>query len=85
MFRRRAEFRERTGATKRWAPTLLVVAMRKHKGAERALRRGRHATRIVADGDLPLERSPQALSDLVQSEVARWTPILKAAGAVGTQ
>jgi tripartite-type tricarboxylate transporter receptor subunit TctC len=31
------------------------------------------------------ERSPQALGDLVQSEVARWTPILKAAGAVGTQ
>ena len=26
-------------------------------------------------------RSPQALSDLVNSEVARWTPILKAAGA----
>ena len=31
------------------------------------------------------ERSPQALGDLVQSEVARWMPILKAAGAVGTQ
>jgi putative tricarboxylic transport membrane protein len=28
-------------------------------------------------------RSPQALSDLVKSEVARWTPILKAAGATG--
>ena len=28
-------------------------------------------------------RSPQALADLVKSEVARWTPILKAAGAVG--
>ena len=27
-------------------------------------------------------RSPQALADLVKSEVARWTPILKAAGAV---
>ena len=27
-------------------------------------------------------RSPQALSDLVKSEVARWTPILKVAGAV---
>jgi tripartite-type tricarboxylate transporter receptor subunit TctC len=30
-------------------------------------------------------RTPEALSDLVKSEVARWTPILKAAGAVGTQ
>jgi tripartite-type tricarboxylate transporter receptor subunit TctC len=27
-------------------------------------------------------RSPQALADLVKSEVARWNPILKAAGAV---
>jgi tripartite-type tricarboxylate transporter receptor subunit TctC len=30
-------------------------------------------------------RSPQALAELVNSEVARWTPVLKAAGAVGTQ
>jgi putative tricarboxylic transport membrane protein len=30
-------------------------------------------------------RSPEALANLVKSEVARWTPILKAAGAVGTQ
>jgi tripartite-type tricarboxylate transporter receptor subunit TctC len=30
-------------------------------------------------------RSPGALADLVKREVARWTPILKAAGAVGTQ
>jgi tripartite-type tricarboxylate transporter receptor subunit TctC len=30
-------------------------------------------------------RSPEALADLVKSEVARWTPILKAAGAVGGQ
>jgi tripartite-type tricarboxylate transporter receptor subunit TctC len=30
-------------------------------------------------------RSPQALQKLVESEVARWTPILKAAGAVGGQ
>ena len=30
-------------------------------------------------------RSPEALAELVKSEVARWTPILKAAGAVGTQ
>jgi tripartite-type tricarboxylate transporter receptor subunit TctC len=28
-------------------------------------------------------RSPQALADLVKSEVARWTPILKSAGATG--
>jgi tripartite-type tricarboxylate transporter receptor subunit TctC len=28
-------------------------------------------------------RSPEALAELVKSEVARWTPILKAAGAVG--
>jgi tripartite-type tricarboxylate transporter receptor subunit TctC len=26
-------------------------------------------------------RSPEALQKLVESEVARWTPILKAAGA----
>jgi tripartite-type tricarboxylate transporter receptor subunit TctC len=31
------------------------------------------------------ERSPQALAELVKSEVARWTPILTAAGAVGAQ
>jgi tripartite-type tricarboxylate transporter receptor subunit TctC len=31
------------------------------------------------------ERSPEALAELVRKEVARWTPILKAAGAVGTQ
>jgi tripartite-type tricarboxylate transporter receptor subunit TctC len=31
------------------------------------------------------ERSPQALAELVKSEVARWTPILQAAGAVGAQ
>jgi tripartite-type tricarboxylate transporter receptor subunit TctC len=30
-------------------------------------------------------RSPAALAELVKSEVARWTPILKATGAVGTQ
>jgi tripartite-type tricarboxylate transporter receptor subunit TctC len=30
-------------------------------------------------------RSPEALAELVKSEVARWTPILKAAGAVGSQ
>jgi tripartite-type tricarboxylate transporter receptor subunit TctC len=30
-------------------------------------------------------RSPEALAELVRSEVARWTPILKAAGAVGGQ
>jgi tripartite-type tricarboxylate transporter receptor subunit TctC len=30
-------------------------------------------------------RSPEALADLVKSEIARWTPILKAAGAVGGQ
>jgi len=29
-------------------------------------------------------RLPAALTELVKSEVARWTPILKAAGAVGT-
>ena len=31
------------------------------------------------------ERTPEALAELVRKEVARWTPILKAAGAVGTQ
>ena len=30
-------------------------------------------------------RSPQALQKLVNDEVARWTPVLKAAGAVGGQ
>ena len=30
-------------------------------------------------------RSAAALADLVKSEVARWTPILKATGAVGSQ
>jgi tripartite-type tricarboxylate transporter receptor subunit TctC len=29
------------------------------------------------------DRTPQALQKLVESEVARWTPILKASGAVG--
>ena len=27
------------------------------------------------------ERTPEALQKLVESEVARWTPVLKAAGA----
>jgi tripartite-type tricarboxylate transporter receptor subunit TctC len=48
-----------------------------------------HATRkrlvelgsVLPDG---AGRSPAALTGLVKSEVARWTPILKAAGAVGT-
>ena len=31
------------------------------------------------------DRTPEALAELAKSEVARWTPILKAAGAVGTQ
>jgi tripartite-type tricarboxylate transporter receptor subunit TctC len=31
------------------------------------------------------DRSSQALGDLVRSEIARWTPIIRAAGAVGTQ
>jgi tripartite-type tricarboxylate transporter receptor subunit TctC len=30
-------------------------------------------------------RGPEALQKLVESEVARWTPVLKAAGAVGGQ
>ena len=30
-------------------------------------------------------RSPEELSKLVKSEVARWTPILKAAGVTGPQ
>jgi tripartite-type tricarboxylate transporter receptor subunit TctC len=29
------------------------------------------------------EQTPEALAELVRSEVARWTPILKAAGATG--
>jgi len=35
---------------------------------------------VIPDGR---GRSPEALGELVASEVARWTPILKAAGAVG--
>jgi tripartite-type tricarboxylate transporter receptor subunit TctC len=31
----------------------------------------------------PAERTPDALGQLVKSEVARWTPILKATGATG--
>ena len=31
----------------------------------------------------PEERTPAALQKLVESEVARWTPVLKAAGATG--
>ncbi len=36
-------------------------------------------------GDIPDKagRSPEALQKLVESEVARWTPVLKAAGVVG--
>ena len=37
---------------------------------------------VLPEGD---GRSPAALAELVKSEVARWTPILKAAGAVGAQ
>lgn len=35
---------------------------------------------VIPDKD---GRSPEALQKLVESEVARWTPVLKAAGAVG--
>jgi tripartite-type tricarboxylate transporter receptor subunit TctC len=37
---------------------------------------------VLPEGD---GRSPQALQKLVESEIARWTPILKGAGAVGGQ
>jgi hypothetical protein len=37
---------------------------------------------VLPDGPA---RSQMALAELVKSEVVRWTPILKAAGAQGTQ
>ena len=37
---------------------------------------------VIPDGK---GRTPQALEQLVKSEVARWTPILKAAGVAGPQ
>jgi tripartite-type tricarboxylate transporter receptor subunit TctC len=32
--------------------------------------------------DLPPQRTPQVLADLLKSEVAKWVPLLRAAGVV---
>lgn len=50
----------------------------------KALDDGNTRTRLLElGGDIPAKPacSPEALQDLVVSEVARWTPVLKSAGA----
>jgi tripartite-type tricarboxylate transporter receptor subunit TctC len=39
--------------------------------------------KLGADLPPPAGRTPQALADLVGSEVAKWVPLLRAAGVVG--
>ena len=38
---------------------------------------------LGADLPPPKERTPEALGDLVRSEVGKWVPLLRAAGVVG--
>jgi hypothetical protein len=39
-------------------------------------------TKLGADMAPPDQRTPQVLADLVRSEVAKWVPLLRAAGVV---
>ena len=71
MFRCRQAGRQANPATRR-KPRLQVRTA------------GRRALAATSGGTIPDKqgRTPEALQKLVESEVARWTPILKAAGAV---
>jgi tripartite-type tricarboxylate transporter receptor subunit TctC len=60
----------------------LVEALDKALSDENTRKRVLELGGIIPEG---ADRGPQALQKLVESEVARWTPVLKAAGAVGAQ
>ena len=58
----------------------LVDALDKSLSDENTRKRLLELGGIIPEG---ADRGPQALQKLVESEVARWTPVLKAAGVVG--
>jgi tripartite-type tricarboxylate transporter receptor subunit TctC len=58
----------------------LVEALDKSLSDENTRKRLLELGGIIPEG---ADRGPQALQKLVESEVARWTPVLKAAGVVG--
>ena len=60
----------------------LVDALDKALSDENTRKRLLELGGIIPEG---ADRGPQALQKLVESEVARWTPVLKAAGVVGAQ
>jgi tripartite-type tricarboxylate transporter receptor subunit TctC len=60
----------------------LVDALDKSLSDETTRKRLLELGGIIPEG---ADRGPQALQKLVESEVARWTPVLKAAGVVGSQ
>jgi tripartite-type tricarboxylate transporter receptor subunit TctC len=60
----------------------LVDALDKSLSDENTRKRLFELGGIIPEG---ADRGPQALQKLVEAEVARWTPVLKAAGVVGSQ
>jgi tripartite-type tricarboxylate transporter receptor subunit TctC len=60
----------------------LVDALDKALSEENTRKRLLELGGIIPEG---ADRGPQALQKLVENEVARWTPVLKAAGVVGGQ
>jgi tripartite-type tricarboxylate transporter receptor subunit TctC len=60
----------------------LVDALDKSLSDETTRKRLLELGGIIPEG---ADRGPQALQKLVETEVARWTPVLKAAGVVGSQ
>jgi tripartite-type tricarboxylate transporter receptor subunit TctC len=60
--------------------TKLVEALNKALSDENTRKRLLDLGGVIPEG---ADRSPEALQKLVEAEVARWTPVLKASGAVG--
>jgi tripartite-type tricarboxylate transporter receptor subunit TctC len=60
----------------------LVDALDKSLSDETTRKRLLELGGIIPEG---ADRGPQALQKLVETEVARWTPVLKGAGVVGSQ
>jgi tripartite-type tricarboxylate transporter receptor subunit TctC len=62
------------------------IVMRINAAADSAMQDANIAKRLAelgADLPPPGERTPEALGTLVRSEVAKWVPLLRAAGVVG--
>jgi tripartite-type tricarboxylate transporter receptor subunit TctC len=60
--------------------TKLVEALNKALSDENTRKRLLDLGGVIPEG---ADRGPEALQKLVEAEVARWTPVLKASGAVG--